>query len=71
MHSVRCKFLVGLLWGLSMVLPLGVSEVLAQPVLGRMPDFPNKQPARWINVKPLSSQDFRGQVVLIEIWTSV
>ncbi len=36
-----------------------------------MPEFHNQDPGRWINTKPLSLQDFKGQVVLIEIWTSI
>lgn len=36
-----------------------------------MPEFGTMEPGRWLNTEPLSRQDFRGSVVLIEIWTSV
>lgn len=36
-----------------------------------MPEFKHQQPAAWLNSPPLSRADLRGQVVLIEIWTSV
>ena len=36
-----------------------------------MPEFANGSPAAWINSPPLRKADLAGQVVLIEIWTSV
>lgn len=36
-----------------------------------MPDFPHQRADAWINSPPLSRADLTGQVVLIEIWTSV
>ena len=36
-----------------------------------MPEFANQSPAAWLNSKPLSRAELTGQVVLIEIWTSV
>jgi hypothetical protein len=36
-----------------------------------MPDFVNQSPTAWINTAPLTKADLAGQVVLIEIWTSV
>ena len=36
-----------------------------------LPEFRHRQPTAWINSPPLSRDDLRGQVVLIEIWTSV
>ena len=45
-----------------------VSTLRAQPAA--MPEFPDAPPDRWLNSKPLKLSDVRGQVVLIEIWTS-
>jgi hypothetical protein len=36
-----------------------------------MPEFKHQQPSAWLNSPPLSRDDLRGQVVLVEIWTSV
>jgi hypothetical protein len=36
----------------------------------QMPEFPPAAPDRWLNSTPLALKDLRGQVVLIEIWTS-
>lgn len=40
----------------------------AQPDL--MPELPKLSAERWLNSPPLQLADFKGQVVLIEIWTS-
>lgn len=36
-----------------------------------IPEFKNQQLSAWINSTPLTRGDLRGQVVMIEIWTSV
>jgi hypothetical protein len=36
-----------------------------------MPDFLHATPEAWLNSPPLRAQDLRGQVLLVEIWTSV
>ena len=41
---------------------------VAQPAT--MPEFPEAPADKWLNSKPLTLKDLRGQVVLIEIWTS-
>ena len=33
------------------------------------PEFPTRDPGQWINSPPISMEDLRGQVVLLEIWT--
>jgi hypothetical protein len=35
-----------------------------------MPEFPEAPAERWLNSQPLTLKDLRGQVVLIEVWTS-
>jgi len=35
-----------------------------------MPEFPEAAPEAWINTAPLRRADLKGQVVLIEIWTT-
>ena len=34
-----------------------------------VPEFPTRDPQRWINSAPLSISDLQGQVVLIDVWT--
>jgi hypothetical protein len=33
----------------------------------RLPDFPGG--VRWINSEPLTVEDLRGKVVLLDVWT--
>jgi len=35
----------------------------------QMPEFTQTDPAAWINSEPLSVEDLRGKVVLIDVWT--
>ena len=35
----------------------------------KMPEFTQVDPAAWINSKPLTTEDLRGKVILIDIWT--
>ncbi|HKJ00045.1 MAG TPA: hypothetical protein VKB51_16325 [bacterium] len=35
-----------------------------------MPEFTNQSPSAWLNSKPLTREDLRGKVVLIEVFTS-
>jgi len=34
-----------------------------------LPEFTNKNPAHWLNSQPLSVQQLRGRVLLIDVWT--
>ena len=36
-----------------------------------MPEFPHADPRDWINSAPIRLADLKGEVVLVEIWTSV
>ena len=38
---------------------------------GPLPPFPSQSKELWLNTPPLKTTDLKGQVVLIEIWTSV
>jgi hypothetical protein len=35
-----------------------------------LPEFGDASPGAWINSPPLRRADLKGQVVLIEVWTS-
>lgn len=35
-----------------------------------MPEFTNQSPDAWINSKPLTREELRGKVVLIEVFTA-
>ena len=35
----------------------------------QLPEFTQMDPAAWINSKPLSVEDLRGKVLLIDVWT--
>jgi hypothetical protein len=42
----------------------------APPPSSRLaPEFPRADAAGWINSPPLSMQDLRGKVVLLDVWT--
>lgn len=38
---------------------------------GPLPEFPETGKSAWINSKPLKAADLKGQVLLIEVWTTV
>lgn len=35
-----------------------------------MPEFPSQADRDWLNSEPLQPEDLRGDVVLLEIWTT-
>ena len=37
---------------------------------GRMPEFTRQTPDAWLNSPPLKAADFRGKVVLLEVYAS-
>ncbi len=65
-------------WGSGVALLLGIFLVTGYALGKRkeqkelkMPEFKHQKAASWINSPPLSRDNFWGQVVLVEIWTSV
>lgn len=61
---------VALLWAFSNQAPQG--QVSAPPGGGAdMPEFTSSAPERWINSEPLKKAALKGNVVLLEIWTSI
>lgn len=65
------RFAVGLLFAAALLLSAAVPWYSRAEAPLAMPEFKNQQPSAWINSPPLSRNDLRGQVVLIEVWTSV
>jgi len=56
----------------AMVLTLLISAVVYAKKINppaQMPEFTQVDPAAWINSKPLSIEDLRGKVILIDVWT--
>lgn len=43
------------------------SGVIADPV--PLPEFTSQSPQAWLQSEPLSVQDLRGQVLLLDVWT--
>ncbi len=35
-----------------------------------MPEFPNREAHAWINSEPLTVEDLKGKVLLLEVWTT-
>ena len=72
-NSPLGALMLGLLAGL-LLLPAwalgdGMVDKPARP--DKMPRFLHKTPEVWINSKPLQPEDLQGEVVLVEVWTSV
>lgn len=58
-----------LLAALLLILPASGASQWLNPTA--MPEFEDRSAERWVNSKPLSRADYKGQVVLIEVWTSI
>ena len=51
------------------VLVFSESALFAAESTGRAPEFTHQAPADWINSKPLTIEQLKGNVVLIDFWT--
>ena len=56
-------------WLVLLVLVTGPALALSAKHAPVAPEFSNTDPAAWLNSKPLSLKQLRGDVVLVEFWT--
>ncbi len=67
--ALRVKHLhLFILFGLALVLSSVVYAAKINPP-AKMPEFTQVDELAWLNSKPLSVNDLRGKVVLIDVWT--
>ena len=57
-----------ILFGLALVMSSVIYAAKINPP-AKMPEFTQIDEAAWLNSKPLSANDLRGKVVLIDVWT--
>jgi hypothetical protein len=62
--------LAGLLAGLLVALPGPAARAAYWFGERPMPEFTNQHASAWLNSKPLTREELRGKVVLIEVFTS-
>ena len=62
---LRCAFLLALGSVLLPPAPRAADETGGR----KIPEFPRREPAHWINSMPLTLSSLRGEVVVLEIWT--
>ena len=56
-------------WTMLAVLAACLATAASAASAARAPEFTHRQAADWINSEPLTLENLRGQVVLVEFWT--
>ena len=73
--EATARSLLGSLLLASLLLSLPAIPVRAgtvQSVTGQtLPEFMDKSPQAWINSPPMTAEQMKGQVWLVEVWTSI
>jgi hypothetical protein len=63
----KIKFLA--LTVLLLVAVFSLANTQAKPGAVDLPQFTQQDAQRWINSNPLKTEDLKGKVVLVDIWT--